>query len=307
MEQGSDQIKSGQENSHKDVHKNSYKKGILCILAAAFGFSLMTFFVRISGDVPTMQKAFFRNAFAALITIVLLLRSEEKFRVQRGSWRDIAWRCIFGTSGLICNFYAIDRLGIADANMLNKLSPFFAILLSIPILKEVPSAVDLLATVVAFTGALFIIRPGGDLSVVPALIGLYGGFGAGTAYVFVRRLGSRGERTPIIVLCFSVFSCLVTAPFLIFDFHPMTGRQWLCLILAGVAASLGQFGITSAYKFAPAKVISVFDYTQVIFAAVLGMVFLHETPHLLSIVGYVIIIGTALARWYYTLRRDRAA
>lgn len=291
-------------NGQKSLNQSSYRKGILCILAAAFGFSLMTFFVRISGGVPTMQKAFFRNAFAALITIVLLLRSKEKFQIKKGSLRDIAWRCIFGTSGLICNFYAIDRLGIADANMLNKLSPFFAILLSIPILKEVPSAVDILATVVAFTGALFIIRPGGDLSVVPALIGLYGGFGAGTAYVFVRRLGSRGERTSIIVLCFSVFSCLVTAPFLLFDFHPMTGRQWLCLILAGVAASLGQFGITSAYKFAPAKVISVFDYTQVMFAAILGMVFLHETPEKLSIVGYVIIIGTAFARWYYTLRRD---
>lgn len=287
--------------------KNSHIKGILCILAAAFGFSLMTFFVRLSGEVPTMQKAFFRNAFAAIVTVVLLLRSQEKFHVQKGSWGDIAWRCIFGTSGLICNFYAIDRLGIADANMLNKLSPFFAILISIPVLKEIPSVVDVAATVIAFIGALFIIRPGGDLSVVPALIGLYGGFGAGTAYVFVRRLGGKGERTPIIVLCFSVFSCLVTAPFLILDFHPMTVRQWLCLILAGVSASVGQFGITSAYKFAPAKEISVFDYTQVIFAALLGMLFLHETPEPLSIIGYVIIIGTALVRWYITLRRDRMA
>ncbi len=285
---------------------NSHLKGILCILAAALGFSFMTFFVRISGEVPTMQKAFFRNAFAALVTVVLLLRSKEGFHVRKGSWGDIAWRCIFGTSGLICNFYAIDRLGIADANMLNKLSPFFAILLSIPILKEVPSVVDVTSTLVAFIGALFIIRPGGDMSVIPALIGLYGGFGAGTAYVFVRRLGGKGERTPIIVLCFSVFSCLVTAPFLILDFYPMTLRQWLCLIMAGVSASVGQFGITTAYKFAPAKEISVFDYTQVIFAAVLGMLFLQETPEPLSIVGYIIIIGTALVRWYITLQKDRA-
>ncbi len=273
-------------------------------MAAAFGFSLMTFFVRLSGDMPTMQKAFFRNAFAAVITVILLLRSEEKFHVKKGSWGDIALRCLFGTSGLICNFYAIDRLGIADANMLNKLSPFFAILISIPVLKEKPKLMDVAATVIAFIGALFIIRPGGDVSVVPALIGLYGGFGAGTAYVFVRRLGGKGERTSIIVLCFSLFSCLVTAPFLLFDYHPMTGRQWLCLIMAGVAASLGQFGITSAYKFAPAKEISVFDYTQVIFAAILGMLFLNETPNAWSIVGYVIIIGTAFIRWHYALKKS---
>lgn len=283
--------------------KNTKLKAILCILAAAFGFSLMTFFVRLSGDVPTMQKAFFRNAIAAVVTMIPLVKSKEKFHIKKGCFGDIACRCIFGTSGLICNFYAIDHLGIADANMLNKLSPFFAILISIVVLKEVPNLIDLLATILAFTGALFIIRPGGDYSVVPALIGLYGGFGAGTAYVFVRKLGGKGERTPIIVLCFSLFSCLVTLPFLIFDYHPMTGRQWLFLILAGVAATLGQFGITTAYKFAPAKEISVFDYTQVIFAAILGMLFLGETPVPLSIVGYVIIIGTALARWQYTMRK----
>lgn len=280
-------------------------KAILCILAAAFGFSLMTFFVRLSGDVPTMQKAFFRNAFAAVVAIFPLVSSKEGFRIKKGCFGDIALRCLFGTSGLICNFYAIDRLGIADANMLNKLSPFFAILLSVFILKEVPTFVDVLATVLAFVGALFIIRPGGSMSVVPALLGLYGGFGAGTAYVFVRRLGRKGERTPVIVMCFSLFSCLVTAPFLIFDFHPMTLRQWVCLILAGVAASVGQFGITAAYKFAPAKEISVFDYTQVIFAALLGMIFLHETPVLLSVIGYVIIIGMAVIRWYAALRRDK--
>ncbi|MBO4291391.1 MAG: DMT family transporter [Lachnospiraceae bacterium] len=286
-------------------NRQSRVKAILCILAAAFGFSMMTFLVRLSGDVPTMQKAFFRNAVAALITIILLARSKEKFRIKKGCFGDIACRCIFGTSGLICNFYAIDRLGIADANMLNKLSPFFAILLSIVILKEIPSAIDILATVIAFAGALFIIRPGGEMSVVPALIGLYGGFGAGTAYVFVRKLGGKGERTPVIVMCFSMFSCLVTAPFLIFDYHPMKFWQLLCLILAGVAASVGQFGITTAYKYAPAKEISVFDYTQVIFAAILGMIFLRETPVPLSIVGYVIIIGTAFARWRYTMRRDQ--
>lgn len=286
--------------------KSNRIKGILCILAAALGFSFMTFFVRISGDLPTMQKAFFRNAVAAVVATVILLRSPEKFKIKKGSFGDIALRCIFGTSGLICNFYAIDRLGIADANMLNKLSPFFAILLSIPILKEVPKARDIVATVIAFTGALFIIRPGGDMSVVPALIGLYGGFGAGTAYVFVRRLGGKGERTPIIVFCFSAFSCLVTAPFLITGFVPMTGWQWFCLIMAGVSASLGQFAITTAYKFAPAKEISVFDYTQVIFAAILGMIFLSETPSIFSIIGYVIIIGTAVVRWYLALIRDRA-
>ncbi len=277
-------------------------KGIICILLAALGFSLMTFFVRISGDIPTMEKAFFRNAVAALVSVFLLIRSGDGFRIKKGCKFDVFLRCIFGTSGLIANFYAIDKLNIADANMLNKLSPFFAILLSIPILKEKPKKIDIAAVIIAFIGAMLIVRPSGsNMQFIPALIGLYGGFGAGTAYVFVRRLGKKGERTPVIVLYFSLFSTLIAIPFIAVNFVPLTPRQLCCLICAGIAATLGQYGITSAYKFAPAKEISVFDYTQVIFAAILGILFLGEIPTVLSFAGYLIIIGIAAFRWGYNL------
>ena len=280
-------------------------KGILCILFAAFGFSLMSFFVRISGDIPTMEKAFFRNVVAIIASLILLIRSGEKIRIKKDCMGDIFLRCVFGTSGLIANFYAIDKLNIADANMLNKLSPFFAILISIPILKEKPKKIDILAVLVAFLGAMLIIRPSGsNMQLVPALIGLYGGFGAGAAYVFVRKLGNKGERTPIIVLCFSIFSTVVTIPFIAVNYLPLKPMQLLCLVMAGLSATVGQFGITSAYKYAPAKEISVFDYTQVIFAAILGMLFLGELPQAMSFIGYVIIIGVAVLRWRYNLKNE---
>jgi drug/metabolite transporter (DMT)-like permease len=273
-------------------------KGITFILLAAFGFSLMTFFVRISGDLPTMQKAFFRNFVALIVASSAIIKSGQGIHIGKGNRLDVFLRCAFGTSGLIANFYAIDRLGIADANMLNKLSPFFAIILSIFILKEVPNKFDIITTIIAFIGALFIIRPTGAFtSVFPALMGLFGGFGAGTAYVFVRKVTNKGVQTAIVVFAFSLFSCLVTLPFLILNFVPMTPLQWLYLFLAGISASLGQFSITTAYKYAPAKEISVFDYTQVIFAALLGIIFLGEVPEILSIIGYTIIIGTAIIRW----------
>ena len=280
-------------------------KGILCILFAAFGFSLMSFFVRISGDIPTMEKAFFRNAVAIIASLILLIRSGEKIRIKKGCMGDIFLRCAFGTSGLIANFYAIDKLNIADANMLNKLSPFFAILISIPILKEKGKKIDILAVLVAFLGAMLIIRPSGsNMQLVPALIGLYGGFGAGAAYVFVRKLGKKGERTPIIVLCFSIFSTAVAIPFIAVNYVPLKPMQLLCLVMAGLSATIGQFGITSAYKYAPAKEISVFDYTQVIFATILGMLFLGELPQAMSFIGYVIIIGVAVLRWKYNLNNE---
>jgi drug/metabolite transporter (DMT)-like permease len=273
-------------------------KGILCILLAAMCFSFMTFFVRLAGDLPTMEKAFFRNVFALFIAVGTMIAKREKFGIPVGCRKDIFLRCLFGTTGLIANFYAIDRLDLADANMLNKLSPFFAIIISIPVLKEKPSRMDIIATITAFVGALFIIRPSGsNVLLVPALAGLYGGFGAGTAYVFLRRATKNGAKPTVIVTCFSAFSCLLTLPFLLFGYVHMTGQQLMFMILAGLSAAVAQFAITNAYRFAPAKKLSVFDYTQVIFAALWGILFLGEIPEALSIAGYVIIIGVAVIRW----------
>lgn len=281
-------------------------KGIICIIIAAAGFSLMTFFVRLSGDIPTMQKAFFRNAFALVIAIITLLVKRQKFEIKKEFGADIFFRCLFGTTGLIANFYAIDKLALADANMLNKLSPFFAIILSIPLLKEKPSKTDVIATIIAFAGALFIIRPTPqNMVLVPSLIGLYGGFGAGCAYAFVRRATKNGAATPVIVICFSLFSCMLTLPFMIFNYVHMTPVQLLILVAAGLSAAVGQFAITSAYKFAPAKKLSVFDYIQVLFAAAWGIIFFKETPTLLSIIGYVIIIGVAVIRWEKARREEK--
>ena len=283
---------------------NDKKQGILYIIMAGLFFALMTFFVRMAGSLPTMQKAFFRNAVAAVAALFLLARSEEGFKIKKSSWSDLFFRSFFGTMGLICNFYAVDRLAIADANILNKLSPFFAIIMSYFILKEKANKTEWLCVVVAFIGALFVVKPSMDMQFVNAMIGMLGGFGAGVAYTFVRKLGKAGERGPVIVMCFSVFSCIVTAPFLIIGAKPMSLYQIVMLLLAGAAATGGQLSITKAYTKAPAKEISVFDYSQVVFAAALGLVFLGQIPDLMSIIGYVIIIGSAVFKWNYNLQHE---
>ena len=272
-------------------------KGILFILLAAAGFSLMSVFVRLSGALPVMEKVLFRNLVAAVAAFVMLKKSGERFFVGRGNYFPLFMRSLLGTLGVIANFWAIDHLGIADANMLNKMSPFFAIIMSLLILGERPSRADLSCLVVALCGAALVIKPGTGLAQLPALVGLFGGFAAGTAYTYIRKAGQRGVRGPVIILCFSVFSCLACIPFLLTDFQPMTGRQLLFLLLAGAAATLGQVGITAAYNFAPAKEISVFDYSQVVFAALFGLLFWGELPDRWSVLGYVLIIGTAVYRW----------
>lgn len=285
--------------------KNQKIQGILFIILAGFFFSLMTFFVRLSGDLPTMQKAFFRNSVAAIVSIVMLARSKEGFTIKKESLPSLFMRSICGTTGLICNFYAIDRLGLADANMLNKLSPFFAIIVSIFLLKEKANKVEWSAVILAFVGALFIIKPSFNITSIYGLAGLTGGLGAGVAYAFVRKLGKMGERGPVIVMFFSVFSTLVTLPYMIFAFHPMTTYQLICLLLAGLSATGGQLSITTAYTKAPAKEISVFDYTQILFATILGIIFFSEVPDKYSLIGYVLIIGVAIFKWHYALKENK--
>ncbi len=270
-------------------------KGIIFIIMSAFSFALMSVFVRLSGDVPFIQKSFFRNAVAVIIAAAVLVKSGAGFRWKRENTRDLILRSVFGSIGIFCNFYAIGKLMTADASILNKLSPFFAVIFSYFILKERVKPYQAAAVIIAFTGALFVIQPGAITFEPASLIGAAGGMGAGIAYTYVRKLTRNGEKGAVIVFFFSAFSCLISLPYLIFSFSPMTARQWMFLLGAGISAAMGQFTITAAYSHAPAREISVYDYTQIIFAAMLGFFIFGDVPNILSVAGYVIIVGVSAA------------
>ena len=278
-------------------------KGILCIICAAFFFALMNLFVKMSGDIPTLQKAFFRNAVAIIFSLALLFKNHVNVSRCKGNWHLVLLRSLFGTLGIFFNFYAIDHLNISDASMLNKLSPFFAILFSYFILKEKAKPYQLACVFAALAGTLFILKPGGiqsgsngifSLVSFPAISGLLSGMSAGLAYTILRKTTGRGVPGNLVVFIFSVFSCLCSLPFFIINYTPMNLNQLAFLILAGLAATGGQFSITAAYTYAPASELSVYDYSQVLFAGILGFLFINEIPDLFSYLGYIIIIGASV-------------
>lgn len=276
-------------------------KGTVCILLAVLSFALMNTFVRLAGDVPSMQKAFFRNFVAMIFAFCIMKKSRIPFHPpQRRHWLLLLARAGFGTVGLLCNFYAVDHLTLSDASMLNKMSPFFAIIVSYFLLGEKLKVWQGAGVLAAFLGSLLIIKPNpANMALVPSLVGLLGGFGAGVAYSFVRLMSKKGVNSSLIVFVFSTFSCLVCLPYFIAVHAPMTLAQLGCLLLAGTFGCSGQFAITSAYRFAPAKEISVYDYTQVIFAAILGWIFFSQLPDLYSLAGYVIICGAGVFMFLY--------
>lgn len=269
--------------------------GIFYIIVSAFCFACMGLFVRLAGDLPSVQKSFFRNLIAFLMAVSMILKDRVPVKITKDAIVPLLLRSAAGTIGIFCNFYAVDHLPVADASMLNKLSPFFVVIFSYLILKENVKWYQSLCILAAFAGSLFVIRPSTDLFQNPAsLIGVLGGLTAGMAYTFVRLCSQKGVKGPVIVAFFSGFSCLVSLPVLIFDYTPMSGIQIVFLLLAGLAAAGGQFSITAAYTYAPAREISVYDYSQIIFSTILGLVVLGELPDAYSFIGYGIIIGASV-------------
>ena len=285
--------------------KDKYK-GIFLIILSAFCFALMNTFVRLAGDLPSIQKSFFRNFIAAIFAAVMIVRSGTSFIWNKGNLPDLLVRAIAGTVGILCNFYAVDHLVLSDASMLNKMSPFFVIIFSIFILRERVTVIQILCVAGAFLGSLLVIKPTfSNTDLLASSLGFLGGLGAGLAYTFVRKLGTKGENGNRIVFFFSAFSCLVTLPFLVFDYHAMSVTQIVILLLAGLSAAGGQFSITAAYTYAPGREISVYDYSQIIFSALLGFVFFSQVPDICSIAGYCIICLMAVLMFFYNNRRER--
>lgn len=283
--------------------KNDKTKGIIYIIISAFFFALMGLFVKLSGDLPIIQKSFFRNAVAMIFALVIILKNRI-FELPKGkNVKYLLIRSVAGTLGILCNFYAVSKINLADASMLNKLSPFFAVVFSIFILKERANWKQFLAVSLAFVGALFVMKPTFSFDGLPAFLGFLGGLGAGLAYAYVRKLTQNGFKGPLVIFYFSMFSCVVILPWLIFDFQPMSSLQWLYLILAGLSASGGQFFITTAYSKAPAKEISVYDYSQIIFTTLLSLVIFGDLPDALSFIGYGIIILAAVFNAWNSLRK----
>ena len=278
----------------------------------------MGMFVRLADDfggaVSPFQKSFFRNVVAVFVAGALFaMRRREAARapLPRGValresgtlaasiWWPLIWRSIFGTIGIFGNFYALSHIPLGDACMLNKLSPFSAVIASWLLLGDRVTIRQGVAVAVAFAGAMLVVKPGFALAdeTVASLAGLAGGVSAGLAYTCVRRLGILKVEPSFIVLFFSAFSTLASLPFMLFGFQPMTTAQVAILFGAGVSAAVGQFGITAAYRLARPRELAVYDYSNVAFAAAFGFLVFGQVPDLLSCLGIAVIV--AMGVWMH--------
>lgn len=280
-------------------------KAIIFMLICAFAFSGVGAMVKLAGDVPVFEKVFFRNLVSLFVAIYMIRSNKASYWGKPENRKVLFARASLGLIGVILYFYAISNLFLADSNMLNKLSPFFVTIFAALFLKEKLSPVQIPALLIVFVGAMMIIKPEFDLSVLPALAGFGSAITAGAAYTIVRYLKDREEPATIVFL-FSFVSVLGTIPLVMMEFVLPTGTQLVFLIGTGVFAAIGQFALTYAYKLAPAAEISIYNYFSILFSAMLGFVLWGEMPDAWSMLGGVLVVLAALATFWYSNKQEQA-
>jgi len=273
-------------------------KGILYMIISALAFTFMGVAVRLSGDIPIFEKVFFRNFVSFFIALYIIYKSKGTIFGKKKNRMLLNIRSFLGLSGVILNFYAIGKLPLADSNMLNKLSPFFVTLFAYFFLKEKLTKVQIFSLFSAFIASLLVIKPEFSMNMLPGLAGLLSAITAGAAYTVIRSL-SKDEEPSTIVFYFSFISIIVMFPLMLMNFIVPTPVQLFWLLGTGFFASIGQFMVTMAYKYAPAGEVSVYNYSSIVFSIVVGYIIWAEIPDFYSLLGGGLIILIAFILFYF--------
>lgn len=268
------------------------------ILLSAFGFAMMSTCVKIvaSYGIPVLE------IIAARALVSLFLSYLDIKRKHISVWGHnrllLTVRGTVGTLALFCVYYAITTLPLADSTVLQYTHPAFTAILALIFLGESVQRSTLICIVLSFTGLVVMVRPGVNEAILglpplSLIAALAGAFGSAVAYVIVRRL-SQTEDSSVIVFYFPLIALPVSLIVLGNDFIVPESHQILLLLLVGVFTQVGQVGLTKAIALEKAGRATSYAYIQVVFSAILGIIFFAEVPTLWTIIGGTLIISGAL-------------
>ncbi|HEX3502196.1 MAG TPA: DMT family transporter [Xanthobacteraceae bacterium] len=281
-------------------------KGIVLKLISAVLFAVMGAMVRFLGArYPIGEVVFYRSAFAVIpLMAVYGWRGELASMVRTERPFGQAGRGAISIVGMFCNFGALARLPLVEANAISFTSPLFSVALAAFVLKERVRIYRWSAVIIGFIGVLVVLSPhlSGDEVVFAAasattvaglVFALTGAFATAGTVIQTRRL-AQSETTSSIVFYFSL-SCalagLVTWPF---GWVSPTGAEFAVLIGIGVLGGTGHIFLTESYRYASASVVAPFDYTTMIWALILGYLLFGETPTIMIVLGSLIIVAAGL-------------
>ena len=252
-------------------------------------FSTMAVLVRmLSARLPDTVLVFWRSLFALLFLSPWLLRLPLRHLGSRRIDLHLL-RAVSGLLSMYCLFFALGRLKIAEATLLNQTATLFVPFIAFLWLKEhVPPKVRW-AILIGFMGVLLVLKPGRGIASWPALVGLASGLTAACSVVTIRR-SSRSEPTTRIVFYFCLFGTLGSALPLFWTWVTPAAGDVPLLVAVGALAAAGQMMMTRGYSLAPVAQIGPFTYSAVIFGVLYGWAIWGETPGLAFWSGGLLIV-----------------
>lgn len=278
--------------------------GIGLKVASVAIFVGMSSCIKAAGDVPAGQIVFFRSLFA-IFPIVAYLAVSRELRTALHTKNPLGHiaRGLVGVTAMGLGFFALTRLPLPEAITLNYAQPLFVVLFSAIFLGEHVRFYRWSAVVVGLIGVIIVSLPkltllgSGAAMDNNELTGVLAAFGAAAmsavAMLFVRKL-VHTERTPTIVLWFSLTASVIALATIPFGWEALTGSQALLLVMSGFCGGVAQILMTEAYRHAEASTIAPFEYTSIILALAVGYTVFGDRPTLHILVGGAIVIGAGI-------------
>jgi drug/metabolite transporter (DMT)-like permease len=257
---------------------------------------------------PVLEIIFFRNAFAFVPVLLYVGRTSGFGVLKTQRLGGHATRSAIGLIGMFCGFTAVSMLPLTESTALSFASPLFMTALSALILKEVVGVHRWGAVVVGFIGVLIMVRPDPThMASLGTVFGLAGALGAAGAMIAIREIG-RTEPGPTIVFYFTLAGMLVGLASLPFGGWTIPDVTTLVmLICTGLVGGTGQLFLTEALRRAPVAVVAPFDYTQLVWACIIGYLVWDEIPRAATITGALVVAASGVYILYRETRRLRRA
>jgi len=279
-----------------EVNMNLIKSkyaAIICMLVSALSYSIMQFCVKLTPNIPIMEKILIRNLFSTIIAFIVIKKKKLSLFGNKKNQKFLFGRTLGGYLGMNLFFIGTMQVTLSSAAIINKLSPFVVMILAYFFLKEKITKYHIIALALALLGSWLVIKPQFNSSITPIVILLISAILSGIAFTSLRALGDK-ENEYTIIFHYSFISVAISIPFLFFNFVLTDLKSTLILLSVGIIAAVGQIALTYAYKLAPASEVSIYDYSNIIFSSLIGYFFLQEQLDWIEIVGIIIIISSSI-------------
>jgi drug/metabolite transporter (DMT)-like permease len=270
-------------------------KGVLLGFMAFAAYALSDAFVKsLRGSLPAYEAVFF-GAALGLTALPFIKGDGDRWREVLFAQRQGLWlvRAIASAVGSIAAVIAFTALPMAEAFALIFLLPIFVTILSVLVLKEHVGWRRWSAVVAGFIGVLVVLRPGFRVLGVGHLAAIICGL-AGAISMIALRLAGPHEKRITLYGAGMVGSMLITGLLMLSDFHWPSLHQWLLLLGYGLLAALASVLLMLATQKAPANHVAPTQYSQMLWAVLLGYVVFHDPLDWPMAIGIAIILGAGL-------------